>query len=141
MQTTSETEMREAGSSPAPCSAFVEWLNASPWAGAGKDAGELAHAAWEAAIAKDERSKLAKAAISHVLNAIADDPRKFWLMGDMTGSQEKLTAAAAALWNMPQEKIKADFRPRKDKWEQYCEEHEANEKLLRYCRDHGIKAE
>lgn len=129
----------EKSSTPSP--AFLNWFNSSQWAGAGKDAGELANAAWEAAITNDKRSRLAKAAISHVLNAIADDPRKFWLMGDMTGSQEKLTAAAAALWNEPQEKIKANFRPRKDKWEHYLEEREADEKLLQYCRERGIKAE
>ena len=34
----------------APCSAFMAWFNESPWAGAGKDAGEIAQAAWNAAI-------------------------------------------------------------------------------------------
>lgn len=34
----------------APCSAFMRWFNQSPWAGAGKDAGEIAQSAWNAAI-------------------------------------------------------------------------------------------
>mgnify|MGYP001558744665 CR=1 FL=1 len=29
---------------------FAEWFNQSPWAGTGKDAGELAWAAWKAAL-------------------------------------------------------------------------------------------
>lgn len=82
--------------------------------------------------------KLAKAAISHVLNAIADDPRKYWLMGNGTGSYAKLTEAAAVLWKTPVEKIRADFRPNKVEYTRYCDELEANEKLLRYCRDRKI---
>ena len=85
-----------------------------------------------------EQLKLAKGAISHVLNAIADDPRKFWLMGDLTGSYEMLIAAAHAIWGMPVEKLKADFRPRKDEWEHYCAEREEAERLLTYCRENGI---
>lgn len=81
---------------------------------------------------------LAKAAVKHVLNAIADDPRKFWLMGDMTGSYEKLIAAASAIWNEPVEKLKADFRPRKEEWERYLARREDEERLLRYCEDNGI---
>lgn len=92
-------------------------------------------------VAPDVQLHLAKAAVKHVLNALADDPRKFWLMGDMTGSYEKLIEAAAAIWNMPAEKLKADFRPRKDEWERYCEQREADEKLLTHCREYGIKAE
>ena len=34
----------------APCSAFLSWFNQSEWAGAGKDAGELARTAWNAAV-------------------------------------------------------------------------------------------
>lgn len=109
MQTTSETETREAGSSPAIGSA-----------------------------SGDDQLKLAKAAISHVINAIADDPRKYWLMGNGTESWNKLTLAAAAILNTPVERIRADFQPPKDKYDRYCNEIEANEKLLRFCRDNGI---
>jgi hypothetical protein len=91
--------------------------------------------------ASDEQFKLAKAAIHHVLNAIADDPRKYWLMGNGTGSWEKLTTAAAAIWNKPVEKIRSDFQPRKAEYERYCAELEASEKLLRHCRENGIMAE
>lgn len=89
-------------------------------------------------VAPDVQLHLAKAAVKHVLNALADDPRKFWLMGDMTGSYEKLIEAAAAIWNMPAEKLKADFRPRKDEWERYLGRREDEERLLRYCEDNGI---
>ena len=82
--------------------------------------------------------KLAKAAIHHTLNAIADDPRKFWLIGPLTGSYEKLTEAAAAIWEKPLEKIQADFQPEPAKWKRYCEQKEADEKLLEFCREHGI---
>lgn len=85
--------------------------------------------------------KAAKDAIHHVLNAIADDPRKFWLMGDMTGSYEKLTAAAALLWNHPVDQIKKDSRPNEAAWKRYCEEQEENARLLRHCRDRGITAQ
>jgi hypothetical protein len=60
-----------------------------------------------------EKLKLAKEAIKHVLGAIADDPRKYWLMGDGTGSWSKLTEAAAAIWNEPVEGIRSTFKPDK----------------------------
>lgn len=40
----------ESSLAPVSGSAFVEWFNKSSWAGAGKDAGELAKAAWCAAL-------------------------------------------------------------------------------------------
>ncbi len=85
--------------------------------------------------------EICKTAIHHVLNAIANDSRKYWLMGNGTGSWEKLTIAAAAIWNTPLEKLRAEFQPRKLEYEQYCAELEANEKLLRHCRDRGITVE
>lgn len=99
---------------------------------------EQAHAEYVSDCKTDETIKACKDAIHHVLNAIADDPRKFWLMGDMTGSYEKLIEAAAAIWNMPADKLKADFRPRKDEWERYLARREDEERLLRYCEDNGI---
>lgn len=92
------------------------------------------------AVCKDDQFKLLKAAVAHVLNALADDPRKFWLMGDMTGSYEKLTAAAAAVWGIPQEQVQNDFRPRSDVWARYLKEKEAEERLLTHCRENGITA-
>lgn len=74
--------------------------------------------------------KLAKAAIYHVLNALANDPRKFWLMGDLTGSYEKLTLAHAAICRVKVSKIRETFRPDKEKWERYVEEKEHDDKLL-----------
>ena len=86
-----------------------------------------------------EQLKLAKSAIIHVLTAIKDDPRKYWLLGNGTGSWEKLTMAAAVLWAHPVEKIRADFQPRKEEYQRYCEQRDKDEKLLEYCRENGIK--
>jgi len=88
----------------------------------------------------EEQAGLAKDAIRHVLNAIANDPRKFWLMGDMTGSYEKLTAAAAALWGCTQDEVKADFRPKRQEWDRYCAQKDEDDRLLMYCRERGIVA-
>jgi len=82
--------------------------------------------------------QLAKSAIAHVLHAIADDPRKYWLMGNGTESWSKLTEAAAAIWDQPVIKIRKDFVPPKEKYDRHCKEVEANERLLTYCREHGI---
>jgi hypothetical protein len=86
----------------------------------------------------EEQHKLAKAAIKHVLNAIADDPRKYWLMGEGTESFAQLTAAAAAIWGVPVEKVRKDFSPGREKWDRYCTEREAQDKLLTHCREKGI---
>jgi hypothetical protein len=45
-----EAETRGGSCAPAACSAFLDWFNASPWGGAGRDAGELAEAAWNAGV-------------------------------------------------------------------------------------------
>jgi hypothetical protein len=84
--------------------------------------------------------KLAKAAIAHVLNAIADDPRKYWLMGNGTESYAKLTEAAAAIWKLPVEKVCADFQPKEKAYKLYCAEREENERLLRHCQENKIMA-
>lgn len=85
-----------------------------------------------------EQLALAKDAIHHVLNAIAYDPRKYWLFGNGTECYAKLTAAAAALWDRPLENVRANFQPQKAEYDRYCAELEADERLLTYCREHGI---
>ena len=85
-----------------------------------------------------EKIKLAKAATHHALNAICDDPRKFWLIGGPTGTWEKLTEAHAALFEIDVENVRAEFLARKEQYEAYCDEKEENDELLEYCRDHGI---
>jgi hypothetical protein len=85
--------------------------------------------------------ELAKSAIHHVLNAICDDPRKFWLMGHGTGSYEKLTAAAAAIWDKPVEKVREDYQPNKEQYRVYCDRIKEEERLLDHCRDNGITVE
>ena len=82
--------------------------------------------------------ELAKSAVHHVLNAIADDPRKFWLMGNGTGSWEKLTIAAAAIWNRPVEEIRKEYQPREDQYRNYCALKENEERLVTYCRDNDV---
>lgn len=57
-----ETGEAKAHSSAPPCSAFLTWFNNSSWAGAGKDAGELAAAAWNACA-----QAAADAALNHKL--------------------------------------------------------------------------
>lgn len=89
----------------------------------------------------EEQLKLCKSAIHRVLNAIADDPRKYWLMGNGTESWAQLTTAAAALWNEPVEKIRADFQPPPNAYDRFCKEQEQNERLLTHCREKGITAE
>ncbi len=92
----------------------------------------------ETTLSQEAKFELAKAAVCHVLNAIAEDPRKFWLMGDFTGSYDKLTAAAAAIWEMPVEEVRQSYRPADHEWRGYLEEKEAVERLVEYCRDNGI---
>ena len=92
----------------------------------------------EAALEMKEQFHLAKTAVAHALRAIAHDPRKYWLMGNGTESWERLTAAAAAIWNHPVEKIRADFQPRPDEYEDYVKSLEADQRLLRHCRENGI---
>lgn len=85
-----------------------------------------------------EAHELAKAAISRVINAIAYDPRKYWLMGEGTESWAQLTTAAAAIWGIPVEQVRKDFAPDKEKYDSYCAQQEADERLLHYCRQKGI---
>jgi hypothetical protein len=85
-----------------------------------------------------EQHKIAKLAIHHVLNAIADDPRKYYLMGNGTESYAQLTAAAAIMWDIPVENVRKQFAPPPDKWNRYVAQQEADEKLLRHCREKGI---
>lgn len=81
----------------------------------------------------------AKSAIAHVLNAIADDPAKFWLMGAGTQSYALLTDAHAALTGTPEGEVRQRFRPEPRRYEAYCKEREERDRLVRHCRDHGIK--
>jgi UDP-2,3-diacylglucosamine pyrophosphatase LpxH len=82
----------------------------------------------------------ANAAISHFLKVIAEDPEKFFLMGDGTESWAKLTDAASALWGIPVEEIRGDFRPSLSRCEKYRVKRESDEALLRHCRRRGITA-
>lgn len=83
---------------------------------------------------------LAKAAISHVLNAICDDPRKFYLMGWGTGSYAKLTEAHAALHGLPLEEIRKNFVPDEAPYKRYCERIQEEDRLLTHCHENGIEA-
>lgn len=54
----------------------------------------------------------AKRAIAHTLQAIADDPRKYDLMGLGTQSYALLTEAAATLWDQPVDDVRRRFIPK-----------------------------
>lgn len=81
-----------------------------------------------------EKLKLAMAATRHALNAICDDPRKFYLVGNGSGTWETLTAAHAALFGVNVEEVRKNFVPDRDKYERYCEqiktEHDALEAIM-----------
>jgi hypothetical protein len=110
MQTTSETETREAGSSPATCSAYSDI----------------------------DKIVKAQVAIGHALAAVAYDPAKYWLLGVGTETWFKLTECYAILYGLKPEQVRARFTPDEKRYRQYCDEREENERLLSYCRDHKI---
>lgn len=58
-----------------------------------------------------ETVELAKIAIGWTLNAICDDPRKYWLLGNGTESYARLTAAHAALHGMDVDVVRKSFVP------------------------------
>jgi len=82
--------------------------------------------------------QLAKEAIRHVLNAIAEDPAKYYLLGFGTGSWDKLTKAHAALFDWEVEETRRQFQPRKDRYERFRLEREQNHRILEFCREKGI---
>lgn len=95
----------------------------------------------KAAQALIDTHEACKSAVLHTLEALRTDSRKFWLMGEGTETFEKLTAAAALIYDEPQAKVKKFFRPHKGEYERYCAEIEENDRLLRLCRERGIAVE
>lgn len=87
----------------------------------------------------EEKLKLAKATIAHVLNAIADDARKYYLMGAGTQSYNLLTEAASALFGEPLEKIRADFRPSDHDLKNYRDQREEDARLIEIGRAHDTE--
>lgn len=79
---------------------------------------------------ESETLRLCREAVIHCLDAIASDPRKFWLMGTATGSRAKLLAAYAALTGKTEEEVEALWLPNEERYEAYCEQREADERLL-----------
>ncbi len=79
-------------------------------------------------------------AVTHVLSAICDDARKFWLMGHGTGSRDKLLKAWAALHGKTYEEADAYWVfYDADKFKRYVEELELMERLLRDYREGRIQ--
>lgn len=78
---------------------------------------------------------LCREAIIHCLDAIASDPRKFWLMGYATGSRAKLLAAYAALTGQTEEDVQTAWLPDPEKYEAYCEQRAHDERLLEQRRE------
>ena len=83
--------------------------------------------------------QVAKEAIAHVLNAICDDPQKFYLLGWGTGSYEKLTAAQALLHGLDVKKIREDFGPDKERYDNYCARREEEEQLRNWVQDYKLE--
>ncbi len=77
-----------------------------------------------------ETLRLCREAILHVLDAIASDPRKFWLMGHGTGSRAKLLAAYCALTGKSEEEAAESWLPNQERYEAYVAEKESNERRL-----------
>jgi hypothetical protein len=46
--------------------------------------------------------------------------------------------AAAAIWNQPVEEVSKQCQPREREYRIFCEIKEQEERLLEYCREHGI---
>lgn len=86
-----------------------------------------------------EKLALAKDAVAHVLNAIADDPRKYYLLGPATGSFDKLTKAAAALFDEPLDEVRRNFRCERERYERYLNERLEDERLIEIGRQHGTE--
>ena len=88
-----------------------------------------------------EGAQTAKEAIMHVLNAIADDPRKYWLMGRLTGSYEKLTRAAAEILGKPIKEVQSHFQPEVEEYEKYIAKREEEAQILDFCNENGLTSQ
>jgi hypothetical protein len=93
----------------------------------------------EQAIMELRNLELARAAISHVLNAIAYDPRKYWLLGVGTESYAKLTTAGAALFDQPLEKVRESCRPDPTDYQAYLDQRKEEERLIEIGREHDTE--
>lgn len=82
---------------------------------------------------------LCREAIIHCLDAIASDPRKFWLMGYATGSRAKLLAAYAALTGQTEDDVHDAWLPDREAYQAYCEQKELDEHLLEKQREHPVE--
>ena len=83
--------------------------------------------------------QVAKEAIAHVLNAICDDPQKFYLMGHGTGSYTKLTAAHAVLQGMTEKQVREDFVPDQERYDSYCARREEEEQIRNWVQDYKLE--
>ncbi len=83
--------------------------------------------------------ELARAAVTHVLNAICDDPEKFWLLGTGTESYKKLTAAHASFYGHDVDDIRRDWVPDEDKYDTYLKKRERIERLIQHDDDEKIR--
>lgn len=84
---------------------------------------------------QSETLRLCREAVIHCLDAIASDPRKFWLMGSGTGSREKLLAAYAALTGKTEAEVEECWLPNQERYEEYCRQREADERRLQQMED------
>lgn len=73
-------------------------------------------------LSENELLALAKKTVMHVLRAICDDPRKYYLMGTLTGSYDLLVESWAAFNGMTKEEVEKIAQPDRDKYEAYLKE-------------------
>lgn len=88
-----------------------------------------------------EKLALARKTIRHVLGAICEDPRKFWLLGNGTESYALLTECHAFLSGQSRGDVRHNFKPEEKGYRRFCLEQERRERLLRICEERGITAD
>jgi hypothetical protein len=84
-------------------------------------------------------AEIAHKAVAHTLGAICDDPRKFYLMGPLTGSRETLLKAWAAKHGKTEDEADEFWQVHdRERYKRHCSEIELCEQLLQAYRDGRI---
>jgi hypothetical protein len=92
----------------------------------------------------DEMAKMvatAKKTVHHVLNAICDEPSKYWLMGPGTESYRLLTETVATLFGRDLDAVCKEYVPEEKRLNRFHMEREQNEEILDFCRNREITPE
>ena len=80
----------------------------------------------------------ARALTRHALRAICDDPEKYWLLGNGTGTWHRLTVAHAVLYGQSVGKVEDDWVPDDRRYAAYMAERKSTQWMVDYCKDRGI---